>query len=128
MTEENPTPSNSLDKEMKGGETIKMKKRIRNSILIAGFVFIVALLLIFIGNQINANAIKEKQAIENYTEWLAETCNCLERNIISCSERFELKNNICTDGEYITNKLLICSKYNCSGEIKLWNNKTEKWE
>lgn len=106
-----------------------MKKILKQIIVIAGVVLITAFLLMAIGNKMRADAIKEQHAEENYSSWLAENCKCLERNIIFCPEGFILKNQSCVNEQEktFTNKLAGCSKYDCSGEIKLWNNETNKW-
>lgn len=109
-----------------------MGNKSKKLIQIMGVIFIitlaVALLLMFIGNQMRTNAIKENQATENYTEWLANNCNCSARDRILCPDGFELKNNVCMNKNGYTNVLEACSEYNCSGEIKLWDNETGKWE
>jgi hypothetical protein len=104
------------------------KMKLNKIFLILGIVAVITLLSFIIVNQVNANAIKEKQDTENYTEWLASNCKCLERGRVSCPFGFELKNDTCTYGTYYTNKLLDCSKYDCSGEIKSWDDITEKWK
>ena len=105
-----------------------MKKIIKNTILIIGITLAVALLLILVGNQMKANAVKEKQAQEDYSEWLSKNCTCLEYNIPFCLGGYELKNNACFNGEGYTTVLEACSEYNCSGEIKLRINETDTWE
>lgn len=106
------------------------KKLIRNTALI--FVIIVILLgiVIFANKVITTNAIKEQ---ETYESWLGENCNCTERERPKCSlEGFEYNKTrsfcVNNDKKFITYPSLGCSKYNCSGEIKLWNNITEIWE
>jgi len=107
-----------------------MNKIIRNIIVIGMITIIVALSLMLIGRQITANAIKEKQKLQAYEDWLVENCTCLAKERIMCPDGFELKGNWCFNNSknYFTNILKACSQYNCSGEIKLYNNQTQKWE
>jgi hypothetical protein len=105
-------------------------KKINKIFLIVGITLAVALLLMTIGNKMKADAIKEKQDAENYNEWLAENCNCLVKEKITCPTGFEILDKLCYNsakGIY-TSRVIKCSEYNCSGEIKIWNNETGKWE
>ncbi|VVB82483.1 Uncharacterised protein [uncultured archaeon] len=99
-----------------------------------GLIFVittvVTILLMLIGNQIRSNTIKEQQDAQDYSVWLAENCNCLAHDRISCPTGFELQNKTCinkTQNVY-TYKFLECSEYNCSGEIKLWDNQIGAWQ
>jgi hypothetical protein len=105
-------------------------KNLKKIFLIAGITLAVALLLMVIGNKMKADIVKEKQSQENYSVWLSENCNCVARNLFSCPTGFTMKNQTCVNEakKSYTNKLAGCSEYNCSGEIKLWNRETEKWE
>jgi hypothetical protein len=105
---------------------MKINKKIRNIIIIVGVILAVALILMLIGNKMRADAIKA----ENYQDWLFENCNCLAHNHPYCSEGFKLNGTLCFNDktkEYTT-RTFGCSEYNCSGEIKVWNNITETWE
>jgi len=111
---------------------IKNKKLIRNILIVAGIILAVALILMLIGNKMKADVIKAQQEAENYSKWLSGNCGCLERNKPVCTlDGFEYNStrNLCVNSaeKKITFSSLGCSKYNCSGEIKLWNNETEKW-
>ena len=60
---------------------------------------------------------------EDYEEdldWLSDNCDCIERERFKCSNGFEVdeERRLCFKGNEITNVLLGCSMYNCSGEIK----------
>ncbi len=103
--------------------------------------FILAFLLItmiFIGgvaearNIITANAAKEQKEKEDYYNRLVDDCKCLEKNRPSCSEGFVLSQDgkICRNEQkkIFTNILLSCSKYDCDGEINVYNNKTKGWD
>jgi hypothetical protein len=108
----------------------KDKKLLRNTILIFGIVVILLGVVIVVNKVMTANAIKEQ---ENYEAWLKNNCNCTEKERPKCSlEGFEYNKirKLCvnTDKKYITYPSLSCSEYNCSNEIKFWNNETEVWE
>ncbi|MEK6913786.1 MAG: hypothetical protein AABW47_03900 [Nanoarchaeota archaeon] len=107
-----------------------MKKIFKKAIVILTITLFVAVSLMLVGNKMKANAIKEQQAEEDYSAWLADNCKCLERDRIFCSEGFEIKGSLCYNEvkKIYTNRLADCSKYDCSGEIKLWNNETGKWK
>jgi hypothetical protein len=106
------------------------KKLLRNTILIFGIIVVLLGVVIIVNKVMTANAIKE---LEGYKEFLSENCECLENSIPKCSlEGFEYDKvrNLCVkkDKKLVTYPTLGCSKYDCSGEIKLWNNETLKWE
>lgn len=88
------------------------------------FLLIMTAVTIQVRKVLIENAIKKQVA---YEEWLYENCQCMEKERIKCPEGFELKGRICKAEGKWTNVLLACSKYNCTEEIKLWNNETEKW-
>ncbi|MBI4116929.1 hypothetical protein HY449_04255 [Candidatus Pacearchaeota archaeon] len=103
--------------------------------------FILAFLLItmiFIGGVIEArkiitaNAIKEQKEKEDYYNRLVDDCKCLEKNRAACSEGFVLSadGKMCKNEQkkVFTNILFSCSKYDCDGEINVYNNKTNGWE
>lgn len=102
---------------------------IKRILVILGVVIITAGILFVMGSYMEANAIKEKQEAEKYNEWLAENCECLKKDRYFCREGFELKENLCVNEaeKLYTYRLIGCSEYDCSGEIKLWNNETERW-
>ncbi|MDD5012402.1 MAG: hypothetical protein PHQ66_02025 [Candidatus Nanoarchaeia archaeon] len=110
--------------------TGKPKKLIKVIGIILAVTLATALLMMVIGNQMNANVIKERQESERYNEWLAENCECLEKERYFCKEGFEMRGTICANEakKSITQRFIGCSKYDCLGEIKIWNNETEKWE
>lgn len=107
-----------------------MNKKLQKIISIAGIAVIIMSLLMVVGNKMRANAVKEKQEAEKYSEWLSENCNCTKHERFFCKEGFVLNESYCIneDANEITNKLMGCSEYDCSGEIKSWNNETGKWE
>jgi hypothetical protein len=105
-------------------------KNLNKIALIIGMVLITAFVLMMIGDKIKANVIKQNDEMQAYETWMAQNCNCLKRDISICPIGFTMINQTCM-GEFqkgYTNNLLVCSQYNCSGEIKSWNNETNKWE
>lgn len=107
---------------------MKMKRIIRNVILILAVLAIVLLIVINIRNVMVANAIKEQREQEVYQDQLVDNCDCIERERWKCSEGFELIGRACKrDGDW-TNVLLGCSKYNCSDGVHEFNFDTEKWQ
>jgi len=108
----------------------KQNMKIRKGILVIGIIVAVTLLVMLIGNWTRANMIKEKKEMEKYQDWLAKNCECLKKEKYSCIKGSEIIGSYCvnkTRKDY-SPRLKGCSEYNCSGEIKIWNNETEKWE
>ncbi len=107
----------------------KIAGLIKRVSLVLAITLIIAFLMMMVGNKIRANMIKENQESQAYQEWLVENCKCLEKNKIECSEGYILQNQTCVNEQEntFTNILLKCSKYDCAGEIKYWNNETYKW-
>ena len=108
----------------------KLKRKLGIVMLIAGITLITALILMLIGSQMRASVVKEKQQAEEYYEWLYENCNCLERERYYCPDDFVLNGSYCfgIKEKVYTLRIFGCSEYDCSGELKFWNNKTEAWE
>ncbi|MBR9701733.1 hypothetical protein GOV13_02315 [Candidatus Pacearchaeota archaeon] len=52
-------------------------------------------------------------------DWLVDNCDCIERNNFRCLNGFELdaENRLCRGDGSVTNVILGCSKYNCTGEV-----------
>ena len=113
---------------------IKDKKLIRNAILIFGIVAVLLGAVIVANKVITGNAIKEQQnQLAEYQKWLVENCECLEQNHSVCTlEGFEYNQtrNLCVNygKKLVTYPGLACSKYDCSGEMKIWNDEIEMWE
>ncbi len=109
---------------------MKDKNNFRKVILIWSLIAVFIILLVIINSQIQSNVINEQQDLEKYSEWLGENCNCLKWGRIFCPGGFVLKNDTCRNEKEVTrtSRFIGCSEYNCSGEIKLFNNKTMKWE
>jgi hypothetical protein len=102
-------------------------KKTRIAIVLAVSVAVAAL-IIFIGSRMNADIIKEQQEAGDYQNWLSENCECMEHNRPYCFDGFELRGNLCFDNvkKTYTGRILGCSKYDCSGQSVIWNNKA--WE
>jgi hypothetical protein len=118
-------------REMKGGGN-NMKKIVRNTMITVGIILAFAILLIIIGNgnPMKANVIKNQQEEDNYSQWLVNNCDCVTYGKILCPDGFNLEENntICISKTAYTSTILGCSEYNCSGQIKLWDNVTETWQ
>jgi hypothetical protein len=99
--------------------------------LIVGIILLIVTAGFLVNKKITADAIRERIEAENYLSELAENCDCLVRERYYCPlEDFELRGIVCVGKVtgVVTPRVLGCSEYNCSGEIKVWNNQTEKWE
>jgi len=108
-----------------------MNKKTKKIIFAIGIILLIVLSVFLIRNKIQADVIREKMEAENYLSELSENCDCLARERYYClQEGFEIKGDYCvgqTTG-VATMRILGCSEYNCSGEIKIWNNQSLKWE
>ncbi|MEJ2267777.1 MAG: hypothetical protein P8X70_01740 [Nanoarchaeota archaeon] len=105
----------------------KDKKLLRNAILIFGFTILLLVIAIFVEKVMTANLIKEQEV---YGEWLKDNCNCTEYERIKCPEGFEwnAERHWCMDEGKLTNPRMGCSRYDCEGDIKIWNNRKNIWE
>ncbi|MEK6898067.1 MAG: hypothetical protein AABX28_01780 [Nanoarchaeota archaeon] len=112
--------------------TKKSKMKIARNLIIALVVIaLAAAIVVYSMNKITiANTIKEQKEQEVYAEWLIDNCDCIEKDKIKCSDGFKLEGNLCRNEtlKVFTNVLKACSKYECDGEIKVYNNKTGIWE
>ena len=106
-----------------------MGKPLKNALLIAGISIIIIFLFMIIGDKVKANILKENQETQAYQNWLSENCDCLAHERLFCPSGFQMVNSTCinVDEKTFTNKLAGCSEYNCSGEIKNWDNDNGKW-
>ncbi len=106
-----------------------MGKLLKNALLIAGISLIVIFLLMIIGEKIRADVVKQNQESQAYLDWMSQNCDCLAHDRLFCNPGFELKSHNCVNinEKLFTNAIAGCSEYNCSGEIKIWNNETNKW-
>ena len=109
----------------------KNKENKKNyTILIFGILF--ALLLIFgffIGKSIKQNRDAKSQN-GNFSFYDEEKCRCVERERLTCPKNFELdsEKRACINGTDITNVILTCSKYECSGILYQFNFENKTWE
>jgi len=119
-----------LENQKKKWGDIKMKNRQRKDFRI------ITIILVLIGLVIVAILLKypfKTKTIDNQEEvkeWLSDNCVCIERNNFGCAFGFELKGSSCfneTTTEY-TNRIILCSKYNCDDVIYTFDNNTKKWE
>ena len=111
----------------------KMKKETRKKLVYVLIILILAGASFLVVKNITANVIKQTPD----TDWLSDNCDCIENEKIKCREEFEfdeergfckrtvvrcpselvLDLDECETETQVTNFLLGCSKYNCSGEI-----------
>jgi hypothetical protein len=102
---------------------------------IAAVLILVTLIgvLITVDKVITANAVKEQKAQENYSDWLADNCECTARERLKCGPGFELVDGerLCVkdaEGKKVyTNVILGCSEYTCEDFVVTWNVDTNKW-
>jgi hypothetical protein len=99
----------------------------RNLIFIIFTVLLICACLIALYTIINKNIEKEQNETINYTQWLSEHCVCLEDNLIYCPAGYDLIGKLCLNKSVSTPTLKGCSKYNCAGQIKFFDVKTQKW-
>ena len=97
---------------------------------IAILVAIILLSAIWINKTKTANAIKETEEQKVLENKLQEDCSCRERERWKCQSGFELntERKLCIKNSTITNIILGCSEYACSGNDYLFNLTTQKWE
>jgi len=99
---------------------------------IAILIAIILVSAIFINKIKTANAIREAEEQKVLEDKLQEDCSCMERGKWKCQDGFELnaerKLCISEDGKRVTNVLLGCSEYSCSGDDYSFNSTTQKWE
>ncbi|MBI3623233.1 hypothetical protein HY212_04105 [Candidatus Pacearchaeota archaeon] len=87
--------------------------------------FVLFLLVAIIGVLVYENFIYEKKPIPNpnvdkiYEEnYLNDNCVCIARGRLACGfAGYELRNDLCWNGNSSTNPINKCSRYNCDGKI-----------
>jgi hypothetical protein len=99
-----------------------------NLLLIFSIILLISLLLIIVETIISMNVTRQQKETLDYSLWLSKNCICLEDNLISCPAGFKLIGKLCLDKENSTTPIVGCSKYNCSGEIKLFDVNLQKWQ
>ena len=103
-------------------ETKKVKKEtnIVRILVIVIILLIFAVLYLFIQlDKIKRSDVGEEVCNEDNIDWIIDNCECVERNIRTCPEGFELEGVRCRKDNDITNSLLECSKYNCTSVIEV---------
>ena len=110
----------------------KEKNEIYKVIISCALVLIVIFFLglYYKGFYLEENNKNAKQPAENLSFYDDEKCRCVERERLKCNDGFELdlENRFCRSGKDITNVILSCSKYECSGVVYEFNFKNENWE
>jgi uncharacterized membrane protein len=109
-----------------------MKKQnkldIKRIIILTAITILLLVAIFSIKSYFTGKAIKEQKEQEEYSIWLAENCECLERNYFICEEGFKYDGKFCVKENYFTYASKKCSKYDCNGEINLLNMETLKWQ
>ena len=111
---------------------IKSKKGIY--IIIISCVLVLLLLLIsgLIYKKLSTKEDKNtgNTSDENFSFYDEDKCRCIERERLKCLEGFELdlENRLCRKGNEITNVILGCSEYECSGVVYEFNSENKIWE
>ena len=86
----------------------------------------------FLGKNIKENRKNQnpENSQENMSFYDEERCRCVERERLRCNDGFELDagNRLCRNGTDITNVILACSKYECAGNIYVFNFENKTWE
>jgi hypothetical protein len=100
----------------------------KNTFFIVVIIVLIAVLLIAVETIISLNITNKQKQTADYTLWLSKNCVCLEENLLSCPEGFKLVGKLCLQKENITPTLKSCSKYDCSGKIKLFDVDSQKWQ
>jgi hypothetical protein len=109
-------------------EEIKRKENRKNLFLIVLIIISISVCLISLDTIINRNIEREQLATSNYSQWLSQHCVCLEKNLIYCPEGYSLVGKLCLNKTISTPTLNGCSKYNCAGQIKLFDVTLQKWQ
>tara|TARA_Y100000296_G_scaffold84834_1_gene119212 strand:- start:2194 stop:2529 length:336 start_codon:yes stop_codon:yes gene_type:complete len=98
-------------------------------IMIIVFLLIISILFFIIKfNNINSEVIDNSLFLEEF--FSEDNCRCFERERLKCDEEFEFdeERRLCKKGNEVTNVLLGCSKYECSGQVYSFNFNTKEWE
>jgi len=81
-------------------------------------IFVVVYLFLQV-DKLRRMEIEEKVCNEEDIDWILDNCECVERNIRTCREGFELDGKMCRRDNEVTNSLLECSKYECNSTINI---------
>ena len=120
-------PKKAKKPEIKKNEIYKI---VISCVLVLLFVLILGLVFKELSQKESKNA--KNSSAEDISFYDADVCRCLERERLRCNEGFELdaENRLCrnVNGKEVTNVILACSKYECSGNIYEFNFENGKWE
>jgi hypothetical protein len=111
-----------------------MNKALKYLFVIVAVILVSGLGYYYVDKTLTANAIRNERMQEirydDYIEWLAENCVCIEKKFYHCAEDFELKGETClsSDGKFFSRRLISCSKYDCSGDVRNFNFNETKWD
>jgi len=100
----------------------RMKKNLERILILTAIGFILLSIIGFsIVKYIKINTgFVVSEDYEEDLDWLSDNCDCIERERFKCTGGFEVdeERRLCFKDNTITNVLLGCSMYNCSGEIR----------
>jgi len=121
-------------KKSKKPENSKIEKKKVYKIIVS--CVIILLLALLSGLVFKKFTVKENRGVDASNESLSfydsDKCRCIERERLRCNEGFELdlENRLCrnVNGKEVTNVILGCSKYECSGTVYRFNFENETWE
>jgi len=109
----------------KNNKNLKIDLGIVLALLLASLLF-----LVYFGFfSTTGNVVYEKSFYDTFYD--EDICRCLERERQVCSlDGFELEpeNRLCRKGNLVTNPLLKCSAYECSGVEYRFNFELNNWE
>ncbi len=106
-----------------------MKDKTKAIVLVSS-LFLTVFLIVGLRAVLTGNMIKQEQEQNEYQEWLIDNCTCIEKERILCKEGFVFNGKNCENENLnvFTQVLRACSMYNCTEEIHVFNNQTNKWE
>lgn len=113
---------------MKRKMETKKNKDLKKILIISVITILLVIGIFSVHYYLNSKAEKEQREQEEYSVWLAENCNCLERNYFFCEDGFEYDGTYCVKDNSFTLVRKKCSKYDCDGEINILNLETLKWQ
>ena len=118
-------PKKAKKPEIKKNEIYKI---VISCVLVLLFVLILGLVFKELSQKESKNA--KNSPNEDTSFYDADVCRCLERERLRCNDGFELdaEKRLCRNGTDITNVILSCSKYECSGTIYQFNFENKTWE
>ena len=111
----------------------KLKKVKEQNIQFKLVIFGILALILGMGlSTLNVKKTEKSEVLEeNLSFYNEETCRCLERERFRCADdswQLDEVRRLCVKGNDITNIILVCSKYECSGEIYEFDADKGDWE